>query len=43
MRNDKDNLIVNLTLDFALKIIDYSEKLKQLKKYEMASQILKSN
>ncbi len=42
MRNDKENLIVNLTLEFALKVIDYSEKLKQLRKYEMASQMFRS-
>jgi len=42
MRNDKENLIVNLTSDFALKIIDYSEQLNQLKKFEMASQIFRS-
>ncbi len=42
MRNDKENLIVNLTSDFALKIIDYSEQLNQLKKFEMASLIFRS-
>ena len=42
MRNDKENLIVNLTSDFALKIIDYSEQLNQLKKFEMASQIFRA-
>lgn len=42
MRNGKDNLIVNLTSDFALKIIDYSEQLNQLKKFEMASQIFRA-
>lgn len=42
MRNDKENLIVNLTSEFALKIIDYSEQLNQLKKFEMASQIFRA-
>jgi len=42
MRNDKKNLIVDLTLEYALKVIDYSEKLNQLKKFDMASQIFRS-
>lgn len=42
MRDDKENLIVNKTFDFALEAIDYSEKLRALHKYEMASQLFKS-
>lgn len=42
MRNDKDNLIVNLTFEFALEVIDFSERLRNLQKYEMASQIFRS-
>lgn len=42
MRNDKDNLIINLTLEFSLKIIEFSESLRELKKFEMASQIFRS-
>lgn len=42
MRNDKDNLIVKLTFEFALDIIDYSESLRKLHRYEMASQIFRS-
>ncbi|MFD0795926.1 four helix bundle protein [Maribacter chungangensis] len=42
MRNDKDNIIVKKTSDFALQIIDYSEKLKSVKKYEMTSQLFRS-
>lgn len=42
MRNDKDNIIVKKTFDFALEIIDYSEKLKSLKKFEMTSQLFRS-
>ena len=42
MRNDKDNVIVKKTFDFALQIIDYSEELRSLQKYEMASQLFRS-
>ena len=42
MRNDKENLIVNLTFEFALAIIEFSEKLEAAKKYVVANQILKS-
>lgn len=42
MRNDKDNLIVNKTFQFALEAIDYSEKLRLLHKFEMASQLFRS-
>ena len=42
MRDDKDNLIVNKTFDFALEAIDFSEKLRSLHKYEMASQLFRS-
>ena len=42
MRDDKDNLIVKKTFDFALESIDYSEKLRSLHKYEMASQLFRS-
>lgn len=42
MRNDKENLIVRLTFDFSLKIIAYSEQLRTIHKYEMASQIFRS-
>ena len=42
MRNDKENLIVNLTLEFSLKIIEYSESLRAINKFEMASQIFRS-
>lgn len=40
--NNSDNLILNLTLDFALKIIAYSELLEENKKYVIARQLLKS-
>ena len=42
MRNDKENLIVKKTFDFALEAIDFSEKLRSLHKYEMASQLFRS-
>lgn len=42
MRNDKKNLIVDLTFEFAIKVIEYSEQLNKLKKFEMASQIFRS-
>ncbi len=42
MRNDKDNLIVKLSFDFALKIIAYSEEIRQFNRFEMASQIFRS-
>lgn len=42
MRNDRQNLIVDLTFQFALNIIAFAEKLKEAKKYEMASQVFRS-
>jgi len=42
MRNDKDNLIVKLSLEFALDIISYTELLENYKKYIIARQLLKS-
>ncbi len=42
MRDDKENIIIVLTLNFALKIIDFSEELRSLRKFEMSSQIFKS-
>ena len=42
MRNDRDNLIVKLSLEFALDIIDFSELLEENKKFVIAKQLLKS-
>ena len=42
MRNDKGNLIVDLTLNFALDIVEFSEQLEEKRKYVIARQILKS-
>ncbi len=38
----KDNIIVKLTLEFALEIIKYSEELQENKKFVIANQLLKS-
>ena len=40
--NQSNNLILELTLNFALKIIDYSELLEEHKKFVIARQLLKS-
>ena len=40
--NKEGNLIVDLTFDFALKIIKYAEQLEKDKKYIIARQLLKS-
>lgn len=42
MRNDKDNLIVKMTLEFSLTVIKYTEQLEQLKKYNLANQLFRS-
>ncbi len=42
MRNDKENLTVNLALQFALDIIAFTEKPGKSRKILLASQILKS-
>lgn len=42
MRNDKENIIVKLTFEFALEIIDFSEELETKRKFVFANQILKS-
>jgi four helix bundle protein len=42
MKKENENLIVKLSLEFALDIIAYSEKLEELKKYIIARQLLKS-
>jgi four helix bundle protein len=38
----KDNLIVNLSLQFALDIIVFTEKLQQDKKFNLANQLFRS-
>jgi four helix bundle protein len=42
MRNDKENLIVKLTFEFALEIIGFSEEIRKSNRFEMASQIFRS-
>lgn len=42
MRNDRENIIVNLTFQFALDIISFSETLNKKGKFVLANQILKS-
>jgi four helix bundle protein len=42
MRSDKPNLIVDLSFEFALKIIGYCELLEKEKKFVIARQLLKS-
>ncbi len=38
----EENIILKLTYEFALKIIQYTEKLEEKKKYIMANQLFKS-
>jgi len=42
MRNDRDNIIVNKTINFSLVIINYCEVLEQERKYVVARQLLRS-
>lgn len=42
MRNDRDNIIVNLSIGFALKCIDFTEVLEEKRKYVVARQLLRS-
>ncbi|HWA36148.1 MAG TPA: four helix bundle protein [Cyclobacteriaceae bacterium] len=42
MRGDKDNLIVNLTLAFAIKVIEFCEVLESKRKYVVANQPLRA-
>ncbi len=38
----QDNLIMRLTFEFSLKVIELAERLEELRKYVVAKQILKS-
>jgi four helix bundle protein len=40
--SDKPNLIVDLTFDFSLKIIEFTELLEAKRKFNMANQLFKS-
>jgi len=41
MRSDKDNLIVDLTFQFALKVIDYCDQLDASKKFSVSKQLIR--
>lgn len=40
--DNKENVILNLSLDFALDIIQYAELLEEKRKFVIAKQVLKS-
>lgn len=42
MRSDKENIIVDLTFDFALEVIKFSELLRSQNRFEISSQIFRS-
>jgi four helix bundle protein len=42
MRDDKDNIIIALSFQFSIKIIEFCEKLELNKKFVLARQLLKS-
>lgn len=42
MRNDKDNVIVNKSFQFALEIVSFCELLEENKKYVVSRQLLKA-
>ncbi len=42
MRDDKDNLIVNLIVNFSLKIINFCELLERKRKFVISKQLLRS-
>jgi four helix bundle protein len=42
MRDDKENLIVEKSIRFAVKIVAFAEKLEGAKKYVLAKQLLKA-
>ena len=42
MRDDKENVIVTKSLQFAVEIVKFSEKLEEAKKFVIARQLLKS-
>ena len=43
MQPNKDNLIIKLTFQFSLNIINYCEKLNQEKKFQLSNQLFKSS
>jgi len=42
MRTDQPNLIVDLTFEFALKIIEFTELLEEKRKFNIANQLFRS-
>lgn len=42
MRNYKDNLIVKMSFEFALKIVDFAEILRDEKRFAFADQVIRS-
>lgn len=42
MRNDKENVIVTKTFNFALQIIEFTEIIFQQKRFSLANQLFKS-
>ena len=42
MRNDRENIIVAKTFDFALEIIDFSEVFFNMNRFSLANQIFKA-
>ncbi len=40
--SEKPNLIVDLTFQFALKVIEFTEELESLRRYNMANQLFRS-
>ena len=42
MNQEKENLIVNLTFQFALDIIGFTEKLEEKRKYNLANELFRS-
>ncbi|MBS1682891.1 MAG: four helix bundle protein [Bacteroidetes bacterium] len=42
MRDDKENIIVDLTFKFSIKVISYCEELESKKKFVLARQLLRS-
>jgi four helix bundle protein len=42
MQGNKENIVVQKSFEFALKVIEYCEQLEELRKYVIARQLLKS-
>ena len=42
MRDDRANLIVDLSFEIAILVVAYSEEIRQMNRFEMASQVFRS-